>query len=119
MADPVDPGAGIFAQAGQWVSALWTRLSGFNERRRTEVLLWLSAQPRKLLWPALGLLAVGAVLLLRRYRRVPAAVRAYRRALRKRRQRLLPGETPRQLAARVPELAHATAAHERARYGAR
>ena len=46
-------------------------------------------------------------------------VRAYRRALRRHKHRLQSGETPRQLAERVPELAEATAAHERQRYGAR
>ena len=107
---------GIFPRLRRWAEGLWARVTGFDEKTRANMVMWLSTLPRRLLWPAVGTLALGIVVLVRRRRREPAAVRAYHRALRRHKHQLEPGETPRQLVERVPELAEATAAHERERY---
>lgn len=113
--------------------AMWTSVTGFDERRRARAIAWLVAAPSNsmALVAAHPFLATGVSALLvwwgwRRRRRAPPGVAEYRRALRRLRLALLPGETPRQLLARahaaalpasaLASLRAATEQHERLRY---
>jgi len=110
-------------RSGAW--SVWERFLAFNGDSRKRMLRTIRNLPP---WAYASLLAPFALLaarrLLQRRRRTPAAVRAYRRALRTLRLELRPGETPRELVRRAAldeaglrALESATAAHEAARYG--
>ncbi|MEZ5967216.1 MAG: transglutaminaseTgpA domain-containing protein [Planctomycetota bacterium] len=119
----------LFAEA----EAVWTAVTGFDERRRKEAIAWLADLPARAsafiaAHPsvALALLLAGAWLWRRWRRRANTAVAEYRSTLRRLRLRLAPGETPRQLLARarndglpasaLDRLRAATDRHERQRY---
>jgi transglutaminase-like putative cysteine protease len=134
--DPT-PAVGIGAAGGptaflarleSYAAALWAEVTGFNRDARDRVFVWLGALPGRLLarWGTVLLVAVALALgvvavRLRRQRRRPPAVRAYRRCLRRLGLTLASGETPRELVGRATDaqrevLQAATAAHEAQRY---
>jgi hypothetical protein len=140
--DPTPAGDGDYASASAgwmsrlrtWASGLWVKVTGFNDRARGVAVAWLRALPgranRFILARPVGtiffLFLLGAAawaVRRRRRKRVDPAVLAYRDCLRRFKLAPAPGETPRELLARVamPQeqkqtLAAATQAHEHARY---
>jgi len=123
-------GTGVVARMRNFVSTLWAEVIGFNEEARVRVLVWFTELPAwlaerrgTLVLATLLIVLAGLGLRHRRHRRRPAAVRDYRRWLKRLRLKLEPGETPRELLARTalppPEqerLRAATEAHEARRY---
>lgn len=125
---------GWLASAEAWFGRTWGRVTGFDDRRRAALLAWFGALPSRTIdavrrHPLAALAGVGVVVIVvlrRRRRRGPTAVVAWERAVRRCGVRRHPHETPRELLARVrttrpdhprlPALATATVAHERARY---
>jgi hypothetical protein len=123
---------GLFARVGRLANDLWSAVSGFDAKARTAMFAWIAEVPQRiarhpgqaaLVSVALALLLIGAHL--RRAGAGEPHARAYRRALRRLKLDLAPGETPRELLARarrtacpapgLRELEGATAAHESAR----
>jgi len=109
---------GIWGRFRRVAEGVWAKITAFDEETRAALMAWFSSLPRKLLWPAVVVILFGLVLRVARRRRLPVAVRAFHRAVKKQKVEIRPGETPRMLAARVPELAAAADAHEAARYAA-
>ncbi|MCZ6574224.1 MAG: DUF3488 and transglutaminase-like domain-containing protein [Planctomycetota bacterium] len=121
-ADAAAAAMGWFARIRSYAASLWASVTSFNAEAREQVVAWWSRAVRW--WHALVAVgaAVGLWFLRRRlrHRRRPRAVREYLRCLERLGLECGAGETPRELLARVaspPELAEATAQHERARYG--
>jgi transglutaminase-like putative cysteine protease len=123
-------GTGAVARIRNFVSALWAEVTGFNEEARVRVLVWFTELPARLA-ARRGAVALATLLIVlaglglrhRRHRRRPAAVRDYRRWLKRLRLKRQPGETPRELLARTAlpppdqeRLRLATEAHEARRY---
>lgn len=129
-AGPAAAGTGLVARVRGFFSAFWAEVTGFDEEARVRVLVWLRELPARLVdRPGAVAGVAGLIVLLalvrryRRQRRRPAAVRAYRRRLKRLRLRLRPGETPRELLERavlpppdLQQLRAATEAHEARRY---
>lgn len=144
VVDPTPP-ASLEARVSLWrtledrIGAFWAELSTFDEEGRHAAFVWLAGLPRRAAgwsarhpWQALGWGGLVASLIgglvVRRRRRTTPSLRRYRRALRRARLELAPGETPRELtqrarrsglrAERLAELERATDEHEAARYAA-
>ncbi len=140
--DPTPP-ASLLDSGNLWselysaVSLAWADFTSFDDERRARVYGWLAGLPGRTRSIALehplssaatlALLAAWIVTLRRRARlRTQPGVLLYRRALRRARLVLAPGETPRELldrarglelaAPRLDALEQATQVHERERY---
>jgi transglutaminase-like putative cysteine protease len=129
-----DAGESLLARAQDWLRRAWTAVTSFDGKARDAALAWSKQRLVALLtftrdhpgWTALlaaGLLALRRLLRARRRRHVDPAVRAYLGVLTGLKLARRPGETPRQLLARVDlppahrqRLAEATRRHEAARY---
>ena len=120
---------GFWRETARWLEAAWARVTGFDEAARVGALRAVLQIPAQ--HPggsaAAALAAAASWWIFRRRRvRTPASVAALRRALRRSRLLLQPGETPRELLARAraaaldPDefalLRDAVEAHERERY---
>lgn len=121
--------SGILSTIGGWLQSLWSTITGFDEHGRSALLQRLLAVPRSHpLTTAACLVLCVCLWLRRRHRRRQSrqpAIADLQRAMRRARLQLQPGETPRELLARLPaelptpladELARSVQAHERARY---
>lgn len=129
-AGPAAAATGLLARVESFFSAFWAEVTGFDEEARVGVLVWFTELPGRFVahgGTVAGLVALVVLIAVarryRRHRRRPAAVRAYRRRLKRLHLWLRPGETPRELLARAvlpaPDLERlraATEAHEAHRY---
>jgi len=111
---------GAWTRIKYWMSGVWGTVTGFNAGSMIVLRRWAGAAAIP------SVVGMAVVLLLLRRRRRPrgaAAVRLYGRVLDRLGLRLAPGETPRELLARIELedraralLEEATRTHERARY---
>lgn len=122
---------GVEADQSAWLAPLkrwWAAVTTYDQSTRNAWLARLDPRGSAALALYAALILCAATAYVRRLRRGEPAVLALQRALRAARLRLLPGETPRELAARAaqaglaPErlsrLRTALSTHERVRYGA-
>lgn len=131
-------GPSLWSRIETSLGAAWGRLAGFNDQRRGQLFAWMRSLPDQA-WqglrahPGLALIvalagALGSAALVRLRRKENPSVRQYRRALRRCRLQLEPGETPRDLLeraraqglveARLEGLRVSTRRHELSRYAA-